>query len=219
MEKRNETFLSPVATFVATIVFVGMLGIVDWASGYELQFFIFYFVPIAIAGWTCGARRAYIVGVVSAGVWFAADYFSAHPYTHISYAMWNTAIRLVAFLVLAFAVTRIRALLNQERRISGQLEKTLSEVKTLTGLLPICAWCKKIRNDQGYWQQLEEYISKHTDAEFTHGLCQECMRKTLKEAGIPDDVTESGRRGILTPAPHTTGHAAPHPAVPDSPEG
>jgi hypothetical protein len=178
-----------------------MLGIVDWASGYELQFFVFYFIPVSAAGWACGARRAYIVSVVSAVVWFAADLFSGHPYTHVSYAIWNTTIRLVAFVVLAFAVARIRALLTEERRISDQLEKTLSEVKTLTGLLPICAECKKIRDDKGYWQQLEEYISKHTNAEFTHGLCQDCMRKTLKEGDIPDDVTEQTVRGDSSPCP------------------
>jgi hypothetical protein len=189
MQTREETFLSPTATFALTAILASMLGVVDWASGYELQFFVFYFIPVAIAGWTCGAKRGYVIAVLSAGVWFAADMFSGHPYTHVSLAVWNTTIRLVSFLVIAFAVARIRALLKQERSISDTLEKTLSEVKTLTGLLPICAGCKKIRNDQGYWQQSEEYISKHTRAEFTHGLCQECMRKTLREAGIPDDVT------------------------------
>jgi hypothetical protein len=47
----------------------------------------------------------------------------------------------------------------------------------LRGLLPICATCKKIRDDQGYWSQVELYISQHSDAEFTHGICPECMAK------------------------------------------
>ena len=189
MEKRDENFLNPVATFVATLIFVGMLGIVDWASGYELQFFVFYFIPVAVSAWACNAGCAYIVGVASAGVWLAADYFSGHPYTHVSFALWNTMIRLVAFLVLGFAVERIRTLLTQERNISDRLEKMLSQVKTLTGLLPICAECKKIRNDAGYWQQIEDYVEKHSDAQFTHGLCQQCSAKLLKEAGIKDDLT------------------------------
>ncbi|MFH0909228.1 MAG: hypothetical protein V1929_10735 [bacterium] len=196
METKDASFfLSPTASFVATVIFVAMLGVVDWASGYELQFFVFYFIPVAVAAWACGARRAYMICVVSAGVWSAADFFSGHQYTHASFAIWNALIRLAAFLALGFAVAHIRALLIQERNISDQLQKTLSEVKTLTGLLPICAGCKRIRNDQGYWQQLEEYIGKHTDAEFTHGLCQECMRKILREAGMPDDVTEASQGG------------------------
>ncbi len=52
-----------------------------------------------------------------------------------------------------------------------------SHVKTLTGLLPICTSCKKIRDDQGYWNQLEIYILEHSEAEFTHGLCPECVKK------------------------------------------
>jgi hypothetical protein len=59
----------------------------------------------------------------------------------------------------------------------GKLEKSLAEIKTLSGLLPICAHCKKVRNDQGYWQQIEEYISEHSSADFSHGICPECARK------------------------------------------
>ena len=51
------------------------------------------------------------------------------------------------------------------------------KIQTLSGLLPICASCKKIRDDQGYWKQVEEYIMDHADVEFSHGLCEECMEK------------------------------------------
>jgi hypothetical protein len=57
-----------------------------------------------------------------------------------------------------------------------QLKITLSEVKTLSGLLPICASCKRIRDDKGYWNLIETYIKEHSDAEFTHGLCPECTK-------------------------------------------
>ncbi len=57
-----------------------------------------------------------------------------------------------------------------------KLERTLSEVKTLQGLLPICASCKKIRDDNGYWNQLEKYIGEHSRAQFSHGLCPDCTK-------------------------------------------
>jgi phosphoserine phosphatase RsbU/P len=63
------------------------------------------------------------------------------------------------------------------RRSNEALQKALSEVKVLKGLVPICASCKKIRNDQGFWQQLEEYIQQHSEAEFSHGLCTPCIKK------------------------------------------
>ena len=58
-----------------------------------------------------------------------------------------------------------------------QLERALHEIKTLRGLIPICAWCKKIRNDAGSWEQLEAYLRSHTEAEFSHGICPDCLEK------------------------------------------
>jgi hypothetical protein len=71
---------------------------------------------------------------------------------------------------------RQRAEAERERLIA-ELQEALANVKTLRGLIPICASCKKIRDDQGYWTQLETYLQKHSDAEFSHGLCLDCMRK------------------------------------------
>lgn len=63
------------------------------------------------------------------------------------------------------------------RRSNDELQRALREVKVLRGLIPICASCKKIRNDGGFWQQIEEYIGEHSEAEFSHGLCQPCLKK------------------------------------------
>ena len=63
------------------------------------------------------------------------------------------------------------------RRSNEELQNALRDVKVLRGLIPICASCKKIRNDEGFWQQLEEYIGEHSDAEFSHGICQPCVKK------------------------------------------
>jgi sensor domain CHASE-containing protein len=65
-----------------------------------------------------------------------------------------------------------------------KLQEALAEVKTLSGLLPICGSCKQVRDDSGYWNQIETYITKHTDAAVSHGLCPECTVKQLEAAGI-----------------------------------
>ena len=62
-------------------------------------------------------------------------------------------------------------------RSNDELQRALKEVKVLRGLIPICASCKKVRNDGGLWQQLEEYLGEHSEAEFSHGLCQSCIKK------------------------------------------
>ena len=68
--------------------------------------------------------------------------------------------------------------MEEERaRLINELQTALAKVKTLSGLLPICASCKKIRDDEGYWHQVEIYIRDHTEAEFTHGICPECVKK------------------------------------------
>lgn len=63
-----------------------------------------------------------------------------------------------------------------------ELQQTLAEVKTLRGFLPICAKCKKIRDDQGYWKQIESYIEEHSEAQFSHGMCQECAEELYGES-------------------------------------
>jgi hypothetical protein len=75
---------------------------------------------------------------------------------------------------------RIRAQ-GEKDRLIVELKDALSKVKTLSGLLPICASCKKIRDDKGYWNQIEHYIRGHSEAEFSHSICPECARKTIEE--------------------------------------
>jgi PAS domain S-box-containing protein len=77
----------------------------------------------------------------------------------------------------------------------AELQEALDKVKTLSGLLPICSSCKKIRDDQGYWQQVEVYIQDHSDAEFSHGICPDCARKLypdLFDRIYPDDEAGAG---------------------------
>ena len=71
---------------------------------------------------------------------------------------------------------------NEEReKLILELQDAIAKVKTLSGMLPICASCKKIRDDKGYWKQIEAYISEHSEALFTHGICPECTRKLYPE--------------------------------------
>ena len=67
-----------------------------------------------------------------------------------------------------------------------ELQEALTNIKTLSAMLPICAYCKKIRDDKGYWSQVEEYISKHTATQFSHGICPECVKKVYAEMGIEE---------------------------------
>lgn len=81
------------------------------------------------------------------------------------------------------ALARQVMALLELRRVSAQMAEALEKVKTLHGLLPICAWCKRIRDDKGYWSQVEAYIHAHTGADFTHGICPDCFEKQRPRKG------------------------------------
>ena len=65
------------------------------------------------------------------------------------------------------------------KKLNQELQEALTQIRTLSNLLPICAWCKKVRDDDGYWQQLEEYITIHSPTKLTHGICPDCSVKVL----------------------------------------
>ncbi|MCX8119178.1 MAG: PAS domain S-box protein, partial [Desulfobacterota bacterium] len=82
------------------------------------------------------------------------------------------------YLLSSFIDITARKKAQQEREeLIAKLQKALSEIKTLRGFIPICSSCKKIRDDKGYWTQIEAYIRDHSEAEFTHGLCPDCLKK------------------------------------------
>ncbi len=86
--------------------------------------------------------------------------------------------------VLYSIINDISERINSEKEkedLIVKLEETLSHVRLLSGLLPICASCKSIRDDKGYWKQIESYIRDHSEAEFSHGICPECAKKLYPE--------------------------------------
>jgi AmiR/NasT family two-component response regulator len=80
------------------------------------------------------------------------------------------------------------------QRRTRELEEALKKIKTLRGLIPICASCKKIRRDEGYWQQLEEYLAEHSEADFTHGFCPECLKQMETQVKAVVDNAKPGKK-------------------------
>ena len=73
----------------------------------------------------------------------------------------------------------------------ANLEKALKQIKTLRGLLPMCASCKKIRDDSGYWKQIESYLHEHSDAKFSHGICPDCAKDLYPDIKIYDEAGQA----------------------------
>ena len=89
----------------------------------------------------------------------------------------------------------VRVVSLQERLANkvAELQATLDKVRQLRGLLPICSYCKRIRNDQNYWERVEVYVTEHTDAKFTHGICPTCLEAAKAEFARQDNISESPR--------------------------
>jgi len=186
------------------------VGALDYVTGVEVSFSIFYLVPIGLATWFAGARKGVWMACLGALMGGAMEYLGMARYSHFIILYWNAAVRLGVFLIVVFLLSSVRswgyelarrveertALLAkeiEERKrteaerevVIAELRDALSNVKHLRGLLPICASCKRIRDDQGYWNDVEEYIRKHTEADFTHGICPDCMNKLYPGMGVP----------------------------------
>lgn len=86
-----------------------------------------------------------------------------------------------------YAIER-KSLSDKQNELIEELQKALKEIKTLSGLLPICPNCKKVRDDKGYWHMVESYISRHADVKFTHSFCPDCLKKLYPE--FTDDEDE-----------------------------
>lgn len=86
---------------------------------------------------------------------------------------------------LRLEITKHRQSEEKRELLISELQAAMSKVRTLSGMLPICCSCKKIRDDQGYWKQIEDYVQDHSEAEFSHGICPDCMKKLYKEYSEP----------------------------------
>jgi len=146
----------------------------------------------------CHAKQGYRVGDMIGGisVSIAADPIIDSQNDHI-WVMTLAYLGIWVLVLLGFTLGVTR--LGKERKRVGeiviQLQKAIFEVKTLSGLLPICSSCKKIRDDKGYWNQIENYISEHSEAGFTHSLCPDCEKRLYSDQqwykGKPEGVEES----------------------------
>ncbi len=139
--------------------------IADYATGPFVQFPVLLLIPVAAAAWHGGIQWGLVLATVL-------------PTIHSCFAIpWNVpssfAYSLLNGLVLIFVFSLVGTLLHQ----ASQKASLQQELKVLHGLLPICSFCKKIRNQTGAWESLERYISEHSEADFTHGLCEACAKR------------------------------------------
>lgn len=164
-----------------------VVGVTDFAVGAHVSLAPLYAVVVALVAWRWG-----ILAALSAAALCAAGAGLSDSYTTVdvfdapmgceqprTVVWWNSLVRLFAFLLVASAVSTFRTAMRQRDAAVERLELAISEIRTLEGMLPSCAWCKRIRDEEreGEWITLEKYVSARTPAQFTHGICPQCEQK------------------------------------------
>jgi hypothetical protein len=180
----------PVRVFLAALAALTGVAALDALTPFELGFSAFYVIPVLIATWGLGLLRGLAFACLSACCWYCLDLGSGRPLTHEFYRIWDTFNHLLSYCLVALVMGNLKQAFLRERELREDRDQALRNVRELEGLLPVCAWCKKIRNDDGYWQELEAYVELRTRAAFTHGICPDCARDL--DAGFEQHASQPG---------------------------
>jgi K+-sensing histidine kinase KdpD len=124
-----------IRTMFASIAVLLFLGWIDYVTGYEFGFFIFYFIPVAIASWYGGRKPGIAMAFTSAVCWYLADRMTHHPYPRPYLIYWETFARYVSFLTTALTLTKIRQTVEEGRRMKEELDRARQENRELKRLL------------------------------------------------------------------------------------
>jgi K+-sensing histidine kinase KdpD len=120
---------------IISLLTLFVIGWLDFITGYELGFFIFYFIPVSISAWFNGRKAGLIMACLSAACWYLSDYYSHHPYSKSFLIYWEMWIRWLTFLTTAFTVAKIRELMDREKQLTLELTKVIKDNDELRGLL------------------------------------------------------------------------------------
>lgn len=162
---------------VCAALMTGVL-LLDHAFPSGVAIDVLYIAPVLLSLRAQGTRVTVLIAV-SCSALIVVGYFVSAPGAEMWKVIFNRMIAVVAVWVCVLFGLRAKAMTAAREAAVREREKALEEIKVLSGLLPICAWCKKVRDDQGYWTQIEAYISSHSQASFSHGICPECKQEQL----------------------------------------
>ena len=161
---------------VFALVVTAVIGYADYVTGYELRMELLYLIPISYVAWFVGQRIGIVFSFLSVVTMMYSDILAGKQYTSFTIEIWNGAIYFVFYVMVALLI-ELRISLQQRENLIEDLDNALTQNEELSGLLPLCAGCKKDRDDQEYRRKVEAYIDTHGIAEFRQGLCKECATK------------------------------------------
>ncbi len=176
-----------------TVISLAIVTLGDYLTGYNVAFEFFYLIPPGIAVWLLGNRPSLIVAGVTALIWTYTDFFAGQPFTSTWLPIWTVVERFAVLMVFVSILIHLWEEQAQQRKLIAELNDALENIRQLSGMLPVCAWCRKVRDDEGYWLQLESYITAHSDTQFTHGICPTCSTKMKEDLAKSQAAMKAGR--------------------------
>jgi len=159
---------------LACLVLLGVLGWLDDITGYEMSFFVFYSVPVGVAAWYGGRWPAIGVALAATVTGVLADYFSGEKYSHRFFYFWNGLIHLLAFLINAVTIAKIKSDLDRRHVLAAELEASRAALRAVCGLLPACPACGKPRVGSGDKETVEMARLAREHTELADLLCADC---------------------------------------------
>ena len=164
--------------------------VVECKTPDQLSIATLYFFPVGWATWVGGVRWGAVATISASAAWGIANYATSPVYDHIGYRAWTITNDLIVYGFLVGLVDRAHRLLDAQREATEALRQALEEVRTLECLLPVCAWCKRVRDDKGYWGQIEDYLTKNRGTLLSHGICPECAEASRREAALDKEARQ-----------------------------
>lgn len=175
-EKASTTKQSVTRLYVSCGLLMAVIFTVDLFIPLGVAVGVLYLVVVLLTLWTPHSKTTLIIAMLSS-LLIVAAFFYKPPVDAMWKAIFNRGISLFTVWAAALLGLQKNKIELQRKMILLEREQALQEVRILRGFLPICASCKKIRDDNGYWTQIERYIKDHSEAEFTHSLCPDCARR------------------------------------------
>jgi K+-sensing histidine kinase KdpD len=153
---------------------LSVLGWLDYITGYEMSFFVFYSVPVGIAAWYVGRWPAIGVALGATVSWLLADYFGGAKYSAPFFYYWNSTIHFLAFIINAVTIAKIKNDLDRRYALAAELEAAREALRAMSALLPACPACGKPRDAAEEDRETQLAALVRGSPEFAGTLCTEC---------------------------------------------
>jgi K+-sensing histidine kinase KdpD len=177
----------------------------EYLTGSQLQFSVFYFIPIALLAWYVGMEFSFAAAVISAVVWWVVDFAGGRSYNMPVTGAANYTLRLASFIVLAVIIARLRKARDREQQLKAESEKlvaelqsSLTEINELRGQIQrVCAWTHRIQSE-GKWVPMDQFLAEKLHLTISHGMSEEAVEQFMQESEAEGEQgpAEEGKAGI-----------------------